>query len=145
MKNQSEFNERDALIRSDFGYSFAARHFTSEQIESLGVITRGKNKGVRAGSIRWVKCTRGGYNWRNQVTEIRDTVMDTYVTIPNGCVYLPKFMIYIALVNRDGDTVGIKKPYFEWRHKKNVERFNTIFEKEHDRKPTEAELTEAGY
>ena len=61
MTNYASIRERVAYLNSDFGESFAARHFTIKQLEQLGRFSRGKNKGRLRGAIRWSKVDKGGW------------------------------------------------------------------------------------
>lgn len=63
---------KEAYLSGDFGKSYAMKVFnlTEEELtELVGVISRGKRKGLLRGKISWEKVTRGGwvktgpYNW----------------------------------------------------------------------------------
>lgn len=61
MTNYASVRENVAYLSSDFGESFASRHFTVEQLEQFGRFKRGKNKGRLRGAVRWKKVESGGW------------------------------------------------------------------------------------
>lgn len=59
--NYATVANRNAYLSSDFGEQMARRYFNDEDIEKLGRLTRGKNKGRLRGQIMWKKVEKGGW------------------------------------------------------------------------------------